>query len=747
MKYIVTLAVLMLSIATGVAQVQTQRLSPQELKSVKRFNPKSLPAAVKMPVVDVNALLAEDELEKGLGLPFRFGKAIDVDLGLENAGEWKNVQGGRIWKLPITSENAYSINLIFKSFFLAKGAELYIYNQEQTMLMGPITPKDNKKSKRFSTDLIQGEGIVLELFEPSESNGESQLHLEKVIHGYKNTFKAGGTGFSGDCNIDINCPQGTDWQDESDAVAMVLLANGTRKCSGTLLNNTSQDFTPNFLTAFHCLNVEFPKNTILSQQEIDRAEDFVFRFQYKSPTCGGGDDTNFMSYSGSTFRSGWYNSDFALLELDQQPEVCTKMAGWNRGTLPATSATGIHHPSGDVMKISLDIKSPVKEASPNINVVPSDNFWSVRWNQGVTEGGSSGSGLFDQNHRLIGQLEGGDSSCATPFAKDLYGRFDISWTGGGTPQTRLSDWLDPGNTGALSINTKSPISINIAPPILCSVNPTGGVYTISNAPVGATVTWVVGADIDIVSGQGTNSLTVKASDAYVSGFREIWATVNASCGPVVLSKTIWIGEPAAPSGNVTGPTEVDASTTHLYQGSPADGATSYLWWLPYPFQVVPSLGGPANDWQMENTTIHSQLLAYTGIDGNSGYVQLMGVNDCGTGGAKILWVEHSGVLGGPGGPYDLRVSNSDGINIYPNPAENKTTVAIAPIETTAKQTENPTQITAIKILDAQMIEKISMRLNKPQSEVTVDVSRLKTGVYQVLIETDKGLFTKGLIIQ
>ncbi len=111
--------------------------------------------------------------------------------------------------------------------------------------------------------------------------------------------------------------------------------------------------------------------------------------------------------------------------------------GWSRSTSPATQATGIHHPSGDAKKISRDDSGTINGSQWG------SNHWRVpSWDQGVTEGGSSGSPLFDQNSRIIGQLHGGESSC-TLRTWDEYGKLDVSWIGGGTAATRLRDWLDP----------------------------------------------------------------------------------------------------------------------------------------------------------------------------------------------------------------------------------------------------------------------------------------------------------------
>jgi hypothetical protein len=93
-------------------------------------------------------------------------------------------------------------------------------------------------------------------------------------------------------------------------------------------------------------------------------------------------------------------------------------------------------------------------------VDPTQNHWRVVWDNGtadtsgVTEPGSSCSPMFDTNHRIIGQLHGGPSACGVgpDSLHDYYGRFSVSWMGGGTPSSSLNGWLDPGNTGASAMD-------------------------------------------------------------------------------------------------------------------------------------------------------------------------------------------------------------------------------------------------------------------------------------------------------
>ncbi|MEJ7662809.1 MAG: hypothetical protein WKG07_26240 [Hymenobacter sp.] len=155
--------------------------------------------------------------------------------------------------------------------------------------MGPITDTQNTAARVFATDLLKGEAVTFELFEPAAFQGQSVLHADQMVYGYQDLpgQPYAGYGQSAPCNVDINCSAGNDWQTESNAVALILLPNG-QYSTGTLLNDNCQSLTPNFLTAYHSVN------------GMD-ASRMVFRFQYKSPTCGGPEpaETNYFWFSGA----------------------------------------------------------------------------------------------------------------------------------------------------------------------------------------------------------------------------------------------------------------------------------------------------------------------------------------------------------------------------------------------------------------------------------------------------------------
>ena len=107
-----------------------------------------------------------------------------------------------------------------------------------------------------------------------------------------------------------------------------------------------------------------------------------------------------------------------------------------------------------------------RDGAPVLTNYATENVWRINdWQMGVTEGGSSGSPLFNENGHLIGQLWRGSAACSGTNDNggyDEYGRFDVSWDAGTTVATRLREWLDPSNTGEVIIDQFENLdSINI----------------------------------------------------------------------------------------------------------------------------------------------------------------------------------------------------------------------------------------------------------------------------------------------
>jgi lysyl endopeptidase len=408
-----------------------------------------------MPKVDAERLQADDKArlrDPQHPGPKRFAVAVAAAFTLDNSGTWQTLADGRIWRLRIQSPGAKSHNLGFTRFEMPEGAKMWVYDPKHTHVEGPYTSRHRSQKGSLWTPVIEGDQIVVELFVP---DGVSQpvVLIGRVNQGYYGGAQAGLFGSSeGTCEIDVICSQGDPWRNQIRAVAVYTISNdfGSGACTGTLLNDVPQDRRAFFLSANHCL-----------ENNGDPASVVVF-WNFQAGVCGThgpGPLTN--SQTGSTLRANNAASDFMLLELSQRPEDAgfnVFHAGWDATGVAPPSTVAIHHPMADVKAISLSNTAPQSAdwtgALPNGGVLDATgNHWQVVWDVAGTESGSSGACLFSTTTgRCIGQNHGGEAACVTANPVNYYGKFGVSWTGGGTSSTRLSDWLDPGTTGTLAID-------------------------------------------------------------------------------------------------------------------------------------------------------------------------------------------------------------------------------------------------------------------------------------------------------
>ena len=315
----------------------------------------------------------------------------------------------------------------------------------------------NHEDQEFSHRLLQGDVITIEYFEPANTIENALLNISTVYHAYKDILGFYPSDQERNCGVNVACDNG-EFEDQINSV--IFLDMNGYICSAALINNTSFDLTPYVLTAYHCVDPETP----------GEHNWFSFYFKHQSSSCSGSNGSYSYSRTGSTLRSSYYYSDFALLEMDYTPAASFNgyYAGWNRSSSPPQLSAGIHHPGGDPKKINYDNDNAFSDGW-----YTSNTHWRLNWDEGGTEGGSSGSPLFDDEKLIVGQLHGGSGECGS--GTDYYGKMNTSWTGGGTSSTRLSDWLDPSGTGYVSVTgTYNGEGGGEDPPEITLLSPNGG---------------------------------------------------------------------------------------------------------------------------------------------------------------------------------------------------------------------------------------------------------------------------------
>ena len=410
---------------------------------------------------DLEEIIKEDELDDELFKMRRFGVVIPVGVDFFEEADRYELDNGSLYLLKIRSEDAQALSLYSSDFYIPNGGELHLYNSNKTRYIGGFTSINNHELNTFATEMLESEEIVMEYFHPNTSISTPRIEITEIGYAYRDfEEKAGSFGSSGSCNVNVNCSEGDNYRDAQRGVVLIQIKLSSYYiawCSGSLVNNTRQDLSPYLLTAAHCVE------SVSSESYYSQ---FVFYFNYESSSCSN-------PYSESQIRTtksltggvrkaidNTYSSngsDFLLLLLNNNvPESYNAYwNGWDIRNTPASSGVSIHHPSGDIKKISTFTSQLISIMYNSETVNNNGAHWKVKWvrtstNYGITEGGSSGSPLFNTDSRIVGTLTGGYSSCNTPdnYKFDYYGKMSYHWESNGSLSSRqLKPWLDPDNLG------------------------------------------------------------------------------------------------------------------------------------------------------------------------------------------------------------------------------------------------------------------------------------------------------------
>ena len=376
---------------------------------------------------------------------FQFGDEFDVNINVMESSVVIQNENDVTFILGVESRDAYGIGLNFNEFYLTENAQLFFYDENKTQFYGSFNYLNNKSTGDLTTTILKSDRVIIELNVPYDEVDDIRLNIDSIVHDYtdiKNYYNTVDSNRE-DCNVNVVCSEGDEWRDQIDGVIRVQMGGGL--CSASIINNTANDRTPYVLFADHCVS--------------GSASGYVFDFNYQSNSCTGTNSSFNQSISGSSLlASADINSgpDFALLEISSDiPDSYNPFyVGWSRSSSPPQASVGIHHPGGNLKKIT-------QEGS---NVNASGYFWEFQYYDGRVIPGSSGSPFFDENKRQVGIASfiytnycdpSPDCYCDQQYNHG-YGRFDLSWGLG------LSTYLDPLNTGAEAIDGIGLNGINIA---------------------------------------------------------------------------------------------------------------------------------------------------------------------------------------------------------------------------------------------------------------------------------------------
>ncbi len=378
-------------------------------------------------------------------------------------GDWTLVGEGRVNQFKVQTPGALTMRVLLRFESLDPRAELRVSGTSGAIVVTSATAifSSLNEDGNYWTAITEGDVQSIEVFLPPSAAGLPTIRVEAAIHDFasiKDSFKSATQlkGASGACNVDAICPTPTQgYVNARSAVAhMQFAANcgdggalASCICTGTLLNDTdSATQVPYFYSANHCISTQSQANTLTTY------------WGYQNAFCGGADMPRSQATavfagpdgSGATLLYASQSMDALLLRLRGTPPPGAYFSGWDRlaigGSVPVTI---IHHPRGDPKKVT----QGQTLASPfTFRADMGAFFITAAYSSGVTEGGSSGSGIFSQSggeYFLRGGLLGGPSSCATagdinnPSNLDYYSRFDLAFP-------FMKNWLEPTPTTPVS---------------------------------------------------------------------------------------------------------------------------------------------------------------------------------------------------------------------------------------------------------------------------------------------------------
>lgn len=373
--------------------------------------------------VDVQTLLDEDEeteLNARSG-PMRFATRKSVDYTPDNSGRWTTLSNGdRIWMLGIESEDALAIGLTFGKFHLPRGAALYLYNPERTDVIGALTSSSNHANKVLTTESISGDRIIIEYYEPFAVRHQGQLRIRTIAHTYRTVHYNAGEEL---CSIQPACIGEKRLMDLGTSVVRMMVDDGTRYCTATLVNNANFDGKPYLLTTEASL--------------IGDPNAWHFTFRKANASCQASPvERDSYSLSGAVLRGIDDESGLALIELHSRPlpEWGVYYAGWDASTATPQNVYTVHHPFGNSKEIALCDESPTPI---DYNGAPA--FRVDGWSQGRTAEASTGAPLISGQFLIKGAMLSGFSTCGTD-ASDYFASLSGAWE-------IFAPYLDPFDEG------------------------------------------------------------------------------------------------------------------------------------------------------------------------------------------------------------------------------------------------------------------------------------------------------------
>lgn len=358
---------------------------------------------------------------------------------------WHRYKDGIVAYATISSPEAKSIRAQL-DIVLPASSQLVFYGLDEQddrfALDTLITHRKRLEEDQFWTPSALGESIGVEIRLPNNSDiSKLQISILKVSHRFRSTQGDDGLALELECDnhseaacgvdagtIDANTVDSTVklvWEDASYAYL----------CTGALMNveDGPDVYRPYVLTAAHCIDDESEANSL------------VVHWFYETTSCSSTSTSSAFTrtFGGADVLETRTQEDMTLLELERDPPEGAYYVGWSTSDVSRnTSVNGAHHPDGVLKKYFLG----TSQGSQTIQVCTDEDqeecFTLVQGirvtvTEGAVEGGSSGSGLFEEvsgEEVLVGILSATQEGCSDQSA--FFGRFENFYP-------HITTWFDP----------------------------------------------------------------------------------------------------------------------------------------------------------------------------------------------------------------------------------------------------------------------------------------------------------------
>jgi hypothetical protein len=372
------------------------------------------------------------------------GRSGEVPGPKAAALDWRPVPGGQAAQLAVTSPDAEALRLAIDLTDVPTDVQMsFVGSSTDRRVEGPVRVGDIRdRTQPWWTPITEGSTQTVEFFVPQ---GHDPRRLGLRVVGASHLLGTPSSGFkrlqdigrAGSCNVDVPCSalrSDPAFVNAAESVAQMVFNDGSLAalCTGTLLNdNDPSSQIPWFYTANHCFeNSQAPYKSAAQMQAVANTVTTLWGFQ--ASACGSAQPQSSWTQvsGGATWQYNNDQSDALFLRLNGTPPSYAFFSGWDANPISAgTSVITIHHPEGDLKKVS---EGSVQGYRTLFDVGRGGgSFIEVLWRSGTTEPGSSGAGVFSPastpsgtQYLYRGGLWGGTALCTNPTGTDNFSRFD-----------------------------------------------------------------------------------------------------------------------------------------------------------------------------------------------------------------------------------------------------------------------------------------------------------------------------------